>query len=209
MGFCRALVHAAGLLAVHAVADVAYAQRLSITPEIGLYVPTETLLEAANGTIGELEAGPSFGLRLGISLGSRLSLSVGGNYVPTTFAIRPEGGDPERRDARLFTGAGQLVLHLLPATSPLLLFLNGGVGVISRGGIAFTDDSLSSDMSGVLGGGVGINLGGITLLAGADFYSYTAQYTGTTAVASELKQLDIQIRLGLGLFGGGLSRERR
>jgi hypothetical protein len=181
------------------------AQGFSLSPEIGFYIPTEKLIDAAGGEVGEIEAGPSFGLRLGIGLGHRVSLSVGGAYVPTTFAFSPDGGEPEQRDARLFNGVAQVMLYLIPPTSPLSLFVNGGVGVISRGGVAFTDQAETSDLSGVFGGGATVRLGGISLTAGADVFSYTAQYTGTGAVASELKQLDVQLRLGLGLFGGSLT----
>ncbi|HEX9563627.1 MAG TPA: hypothetical protein VF981_06640 [Gemmatimonadaceae bacterium] len=184
------------------------AQRLSLAPEIGFYIPTEKLLDAANGNVGEIEAGPSFGLRLALALGSRLSLSVGGSYVPTTFAFRPGGGTPESRDARLFNGAAQLVAFLLPPTGLLSVFVNGGAGVVSRGGVAFTDDADRTDVTGVVGGGATLRLGGMTVTAAADLYSYTAEYAGTTAVSSELRQLDVQLRLGLGLFGGAMGARR-
>lgn len=178
--------------------------QLSLTPEIGFYIPTEKLIDAANGTVGELEAGPSFGLRLALGLGSRVRLSVGGSYVPTTFALQPGGsGQVEQRDARLFTGAAQLMFFLIPPTSPLSVFINGGVGAVSRGGVAFTDDAETTDVSGIFGGGAQLNLGGISLLAGADVFSYKAAYTGTQAVTSEIKQLDVQVRLGLGFGLGG------
>ena len=197
------------LLLLTAPGARAEAQRLSLSPEIGFYIPTEKLVDAANGTVGELEAGPSFGLRLALGLGSRVSLSVGGSYVPTTFALQPGGGQLEQRDARLFTGAAQLMLFLIPPTSPLSLFINGGVGAVSRGGIAFTDDAEKTDVSGIFGGGAQLNLGGISLLAGADVFSYTAEYTGTQAVTSEIKQLDLQLRLGLGFGLGGSMGMRR
>lgn len=182
----------------------AAAQRFFIAPEIGFYIPTEKLVEIANGTSGELEAGPSFGLRLGLGLGRRVAISVGGAYVPTTFELQPNGGTVTERDARLFTGAGQVVLYLIPPTSPLSVFLNGGVGVVSRGGVAFTDDAEATNVSGVFGGGASVRLGGLTLTAGADAYSYTAKFEGTSAVESDLSQLDINLKLGLGLpFGGG------
>ena len=188
----------------------AWAQRLSISPEIGFYIPTENLVEIANGTAGELEAGPSFGLRLGIGLGRRVSLSVGGAYVPTTFKVSQSGGAVTEEDARLFTGAGMLVLYLIPPSSPLSIFLNGGVGVVSRGGVAFTDDAEATDVSGVFGGGASIRLGGLAVTAGADAYSYKATYQGTTATESELTQLDINLRLGLGVpFGGGSPMGRK
>jgi hypothetical protein len=208
---CRSFLIASVVIGAVAAPPTVRAQRLSISPEIGFYIPTENLVEIANGTAGELEAGPSFGLRLGIGLGRRLSLNVGGAYVPTTFEFRPNGGPVTEQDARLFTGAGQLVLYLIPPSSPLSVFLNGGVGVVSRGGVAFTDDAENTAVSGVFGGGATIRLGGLAVTAGADAYSYKAKYAGTTAVESELTQLDINLRLGLGIpFGGGspMGRQR-
>jgi hypothetical protein len=189
----------------------AEAQRLSLAPEIGIYIPTEVLLDASDGSVGELEAGPSFGARLAILLGSRIALSVSGAYVPTTFTLTPgAGGTAQKEDARLFNGAGQLVVYLLPPESQLSLFLNGGVGVVSRGGVAFTDDASTSDVSGVFGAGAGLRLGGMAITAGADAYRYTASYSGSTATASEIEQLDIQIKLGIGVpFGGGAGAMRR
>jgi opacity protein-like surface antigen len=210
MQSCRSFLVALVMVLAFAAPLSAAAQRLSISPEIGFYIPTENLVEIANGTAGELEAGPSFGLRLLVGLGRRVSLSVGGAYVPTTFEVRAGGGPVTQQDARLFTGAGQLVLYLIPPTSPLSVFLNGGVGVVSRGGVAFTDDAENSNVSGVLGAGATIRLGGLAVTAGADAYSYKATYEGATAVESELTQLDISLRLGLGVpFGGGAMGRRR
>jgi hypothetical protein len=133
-----------------------------------------------------------------------VAVSLGGAYVPTTFEFQPNGGAVTERDARLFTGSGQVVVFLIPPTSPLSLFLNGGVGVVSRGGVAFTDDAEATNVSGVFGGGASLRLGGLTLTAGADAYSYTAKYEGTSAVESEITQLDINLKMGLGVpFGGG------
>ncbi len=204
----RSLIVATVSILAVAPLDAA-AQRLSLSPEIGFYIPTENLVEIANGTAGELEAGPSFGLRLLLGLGQRVSLSVGGAYVPTTFEFRSSGGPVTEQDARLFTGAGQVVVYLIPPTSPLSLFLNGGVGVVSRGGVAFTDAAEKTDMSGVFGAGATIRLGGLAVTAGADAYSYKAKFEGSSAVESEVTQLDINLRLGLGIpFGGGAMGKR-
>jgi len=59
-------------------------------------------------------------------------------------------------------------------------------------------------MSGVVGGGVTVRLGGIALSAGAELISYKAEYDPDGLVSSELSQRDVQVRLGLGIpFGGG------
>jgi len=70
----------AGLL--HALP--AAAQRFSLAPEIGVYIPTEKLIDASNGTVGELEGGFSLGARIGLWVGDRIGLNVSGACVPTT-----------------------------------------------------------------------------------------------------------------------------
>lgn len=181
----------------------AAAQRLSLRPQIGVYIPTDNLVELGQtGTVGKLEAGLSFGGAIGLGFGSRFGIEVTGTYVPTTFTISG-AGPPQEQDARLFLGNALAVFYLLPASGPVSLYLSGGAGVVSRGGIAFTSEAETSDVTGVLGAGAGISLGGLTLVAGADLFRYTATYTGNQSTASEAKQLDIQIRVGFGFPLGG------
>jgi len=182
----------------------AAAQRFSLAPELGVYIPTEKLVDATDGTVGELEAGLSLGARLGLRFGDRVGLSVSGAYVPTTFTLSPTGGSPEQHDARLFNGTGQLMVFLLPRRSLFSVFLNGGVGVVSRGGVAFTNAAETTNVTGVVGAGATLRLGGMALSAGAELFSYTAEYDPDGLVSSELSQRDVQIRLGVGIpFGGG------
>lgn len=180
-----------------------HAQQVSLSPEIGLYVPTERLLEAADGSVGELEMGPSFGARLSLWFGRRVGASVAGSYVPTTFAFAPGGGPGESRDARLFNGSGQLVVFLLPRHRPLSAYLNGGVGVVSRGGVAFTDGAETTSLSGVFGGGVALRVGGMAFTLGADLFTYSAGYASPGIDADDLSQRDLLARLGLGIPLGG------
>jgi hypothetical protein len=178
------------------------AQRLSLRPQIGVYIPTEDLISISQtGTVGKIEVGPSFGAALGIRFGSHFGIEAGGVYVPTTFS-QGTTGNLDKHDAKLFIGNALAVIYLLPPTSILSLNVNGGVGVVSRGGVAFTSQSKTSDLAGVAGVGAGIRLGGIMLMAGADLLRYTASYQGSTVTSSELKQLDVQLKLGLG-FGVG------
>lgn len=189
------------------VAPRAESQRFRFSPQIGLYVPTERLYQIASGQTGaadgfKLEAGPSFGARLGVWFGRRFGVEVSGNYVPTTFQFG--NGGTTKQDAKLFTGTGQAVLFLIPPTSFFSLFLSGGVAAISRGGVAFTKESKSTSVGGVLGAGAGINLGPIALTFGADLLTYKAEYQGTQTVSSKASQKDINIKVGFGIpFGGG------
>ena len=187
-----------------AIASPVAGQKLSLAPQIGFYIPTELLSQAATGgTITELEGGPTFGGQLGLWFGSRLGITAAGSYVPTTFKVTQGNQSVTSEDAKLFLGSGQVVLFLLPRSLPLTAFLNGGVGVISRGGVAFTNQSDKTDVAGVFGAGAALNLGGISLTAGADLFNYTAASKGGTQTSETIKQRDIQIKLGLGIpFGG-------
>ncbi|MEK6688616.1 MAG: hypothetical protein AABZ01_09190, partial [Gemmatimonadota bacterium] len=54
-------------LVLLATASPVAGQKLSLAPQIGFYIPTELLSQAATGgTITELEGGPSFGGQLGL-----------------------------------------------------------------------------------------------------------------------------------------------
>ncbi len=200
------------LASVVTLAVPARAQSLSLAPQIGIYIPTDNLYKLASGGASssdfKLEAGPSFGARLGLWFGSRFGIEASGNYIPTTFQLTPAtGSSPVKQDAKLFLGSGEAVLFLLPRTGLLSLFINGGVGVISRGGVAFTSDAKTSDVGAIFGGGAGLHLGPIMLTAGVDLLTYTAQYQGTQPTSQELKQHDLNVKVGFGLpFGGGGGR---
>jgi len=204
---------ALALALVVALASTARAQSLSFAPQIGIYIPTENLYKLASGGASDfqLEAGPSFGARLGLWFGSRFGIEASGNYIPTTFQLTATSGStPVKQDAKLFLGSGQAVLYLLPRTGFLSLFINGGVGVISRGGVAFTSQAKTSDLGAIFGGGAGIHLGPIMLTAGVDLLSYTAQYEGSQQTTQELKQHDLNVKVGFGFpFGGGGGGPRR
>lgn len=181
----------------------AAAQQFSLSPQIGLYVPTDVMYDVGTtGDVYKLRAGPSFGARVGLLFANRIGLDVSGSYVPTTFRLRNGSTEISSEPARLFNGAGQIVVFLIPASSPLTVFVNGGVGVVSRGGVAFTSEAAKSNVSGVFGGGAAIRLGPIGLHVGADLFAYNATYQGAQASAQELRQLDVQLHMGLGVpFG--------
>lgn len=196
--------------ALAGVSGPAAAQRVSFAPQIGIYVPTQKLSElASGGDVSQLEAGPMFGARLGLRFGRRLGIAATGAYIPTTFSLSSDN-TVTKNDAKLFTGSGQVVFFLLPPRSLLSLFLSGGVGVVSRGGVAFTNASKKTDVSGVFGAGAGINLGLIALTVGADLFAYSAEPEGSTQTSDKLRQRDIHLKLGFGIpFGGDERRTPR
>ena len=190
------------LFACLCVSAPLHAQRLSLSPEIGFYVPTEKLTKLSSGSdFSEIEAGFAFGGRLGLWFGNRIGFEASGSYVPSTYKLT-SGNDIQKQDAKLFLGSGQVIVFLLPRTSFFTVYLNGGVGVISHGGVAFTNAADKTDVSPVFGGGAGIRLGPIGLTAGAELFPYSTSYN-TTPGAESIKQKDLHFKLGFGIpFGG-------
>ena len=81
-------------------------QKSSLAPQIGVYIPTELLSQAATGgTITELEGGPSFGGQLGLWFGSRLRITATGSYVPTTFKVTQGNQSVTSEDPSSFSAA--------------------------------------------------------------------------------------------------------
>jgi len=188
----------------------AEAQTLSFTPEIGFYVPTDKFVSGIVGEpfdAAELTAGPSFGARMGLWFGDRFGVDVSANYVPTTFKVLSGSSELASENASLWNGAAQAVFYIVPRTSPVSFHVNGGIGLVSRGGAAFELATDKSDVAGVFGAGVGVRLGGMQLNVGADLYAYTAKIEDGIATESSFQQKDIQLKLGLGIqFGGSQNR---
>ena len=188
--------------AIGALPGLAVAQHFSFAPEIGFYIPTQKLSKLVqDGDFTQIEAGPSFGARLGLLFGSRIGIEASGAYIPTTYSLSSDN-TITKNDAKLFNGTGQLVFFLLPPTSFLSLYLNGGVGVMSRGGVAFTSAAKKTTVTPVVGGGLGIRLGPIAVTAGADLFAYKAGFEESGQTGEKVSQRDIHLKLGFGMpFG--------
>jgi hypothetical protein len=82
-------------------ATPAAAQRLSLSPTIGVYIPTTELVKAANGESFKQEVGLAVGGRLGVTFspGSELETTV--SYVPSDLHFNLENGTTTKTDANL------------------------------------------------------------------------------------------------------------
>ena len=188
----------------------AAAQHLSISPTLGVYIPTTDLYNAVAGQTFKQEVALSVGARLGLWFSDRVGIQATGNWVPSSlqYTLTP-GGATQTGNADLWFGSGRLTVFLIKPSSPIFLAIGGGVGVVGRSGAAY--DSLStvgvqstSDVSGVASIGAGIHLGPLQLYATADDYIYNATLTGTSVTSSQ-QQNDIQLAVGLGIPLGGKS----
>ncbi|MDH3459023.1 MAG: hypothetical protein OER90_19455 [Gemmatimonadota bacterium] len=201
---------AAGMVAI-LTAPSLQAQGVSIAPTVGVYAPTNDLVNSlisGGSTIAfRQKVGLALGGRIGISFGPRLGLTATGSYVPSTLqATITETGISQNaaQNTNLWFGTGRLNVWLLPPSSILALGLNGGVGVVGRGattvlddnGTAYTDQS-RNDIGGVVGGTVGVNLGVLGVFVSVDDYIYNPSVFEQLGVKSET-QNDLQFSFGLG-----------
>lgn len=204
----RVLVAGSALLAMGA--QSAQAQRISLTPNIGVYIPTTELVKAASGEEFKQEMTFTVGGRLGIQLGSRLGLEVTGAYAPSDLKVTSSGFGDQTEDANVFTGSGRLSFHVIPPSSPLSFMVTGGVGVINRSGAFYANVDKKTDIGATLGATAGFRLGSLLHLSvSAEDYLYKpqAEIPGFGPSDEKLTQNDIHLSFGVGIpllgLGGG------
>jgi hypothetical protein len=188
------------LLLTMALAAPLSAQRLSISPTVGVYIPTSELLKAANGEEFKQEVGIALGGRLGVSFSPRFGIETSVSYVPSKLNFQfDQAGAQTKTDANLLFGTARASLHVIPFTKPVWLTVNGGVSLIKRGGLAYENSVDKTDVGGVVGASVGLNLGGLlSFYVAADDYVYGTRVADPTSTTKQT-QNDVQIAFGFGL----------
>ncbi len=176
----------------------AEAQRLSLSPTIGLYIPTSELVKASQGEEFKQEIALSVGGRLGVTLSPRFGLETSVSYVPSNLRFTFDGSETET-DAKLLLGTVRATFHAIPMTSPVWLSLNGGVSMIRRSGEAYEDVEDNSDVGGVVGATVGFRLGSMfSFYVAAEDYIYGARIEDAGLGDESRTQNDVQIAFGFG-----------
>src|SRR6476660_3078109 len=85
----------AAALAVALLPAAATAQKVSISPTIGVYIPTTELLKAANGDQFKQEVGLAVGGRLGVNVSPRFGILTTVTYVPSDLKLDLATGQQE------------------------------------------------------------------------------------------------------------------
>jgi hypothetical protein len=184
-------------------AEPAQAQKFSLAPTLGWYIPTTELMKAIKGQSFEQEVGMMVGGRMEVVFSKRLGLQVTGSYVPSNLRFALDG-TKQTTDASLFFGASKLSLFLLPPTSPISFQLNGGVALVKRGGAAYQDLKEKSSVGGSVGAQLGLRLGALPPLQFAvETYLYKQNLVGLiNEMGEQTSQKDVQLSVGFGLpFG--------
>ena len=185
-----------------AEAQPVVAQRISITPNIGIYVPTTELVKAANGEEFKQEMSITLGGRLGIALSNRLGLEFTGAYAPSDLKVTATGLGDQSEDANVFTGSGRISYHVIPTTSPISFLVTGGVGVVNRSGAFYADVEKKTDIGGTLGATAGFRIGSLLRLqVSAEDYIYKpkAEIPGFGPGDQAKTQNDIHLSFGVGI----------
>jgi hypothetical protein len=187
----------AALVAVLAPVSV-QAQRLSLSPTIGVYIPTSELVKAAEGQEFKQEIALSVGGRLGVTLTPRFGIETSVSYVPSNLRFTFDESETTT-DANLLLGTVRATFHAIPMTSPVWLSLNGGASMIRRGGEAYEDAEDRSDIGGVVGATVGFRLGSmLSFYVAAEDYIYGTSIEDAELGDESRTQNDVQIAFGFG-----------
>jgi Outer membrane protein beta-barrel domain len=189
------------LLAVAALAigaAPAKAQRLSLSPTVGVYIPTSELVKATQGQAFKQEVALSVGGRLGVTISPRFGIETSVSYVPSNLRFTFNETE-SRTDANLLLGTVRATFHAIPMTSPVWVTLNGGASMIRRGGEAYAEAEDRSDIGGVFGATVGFRLGSmLNVYVAAEDYIYGTRVEGTGLEETSRTQNDVQIAFGFG-----------
>jgi hypothetical protein len=178
------------------------AQKISIAPNIGVYVPTTELVKAASGEEFKQEISLTVGGRVGIALGKRLGLEFTGAYAPSNLKISQSGFNDQNEDANIFTGSGRVSYQLIPLTSPIAFLITGGVGVVNRSGAFYASMAEKTDIGGTVGASARFRLGRllrIQLSAEDYLYKPKGEIPGFSPSDDKKTQNDVHLSLGLGI----------
>ncbi|HEX6615743.1 MAG TPA: hypothetical protein VF046_05510 [Gemmatimonadales bacterium] len=188
------------LLLAGLVATPAAAQRVSISPTIGVYIPTSELVKAANGEQFKQEVALAVGGRLGLNFSPRFGILTSVTYVPSDLKLDLATGEQVKDNANLLFGSARATFYVLPLTAPIWLNLNGGASYVRRGGDAYQDQQDKDDIGGVVGATLGFHLGSLlSFYVAADDYIYGTRIDQTTLETDKTTQNDVHLSVGFGL----------
>jgi hypothetical protein len=175
------------------------AQRVSLSPTIGVYIPTSELVKAANGEEFKQEIALAVGGRLGLNFSPRFGVVTSVTYVPSNLRFNFNQTETET-DANLLFGTARATVYVIPTTSPVWLNLNGGASLVKRGGDAYEDVEDKTDIGGVVGATVGFNLGGLlSFYVAAEDYIYGTSFVEEGTLEEKRTQNDVQLAVGFGV----------
>ncbi len=179
-------------------ATPARAQTISLSPSIGVYIPTSELVKAANRQEFKQEIALAVGGRLGLNFTPRIGVVTTVSYVPSNLRFNFNQNET-KTDANLLFGSARATVYVIPVTSPVWLNVNGGASLVKRGGAAYQDAADKTDVGGVVGATLGFNLGFLSFYVAAEDYIYGTTFVEAGSLEEKRTQNDVQLALGFGV----------
>jgi hypothetical protein len=190
----------ASLAALALLTTPVFAQRVSLSPTIGVYIPTTELVKAANGQEFKQEIALAVGGRLGLNFTPRLGLVTSVTYVPSDLKFNLNGQTQSKDKANLLFGTARATYYVLPTSAPVWFNINAGGSLVRRSGEAFDSLKDKTDLGGVVGTAVGLNLGGfLSFYVAADDYIYGTTFVDASSLEEKKTQNDVQLSVGFGV----------
>jgi len=175
------------------------AQRISLSPTIGVYIPTSELVKAANGQEFKQEIALAVGGRLGLYFSPRFGILTSVSYVPSDLRFTFNQNET-KTDATLLFGTTRATYLVIPYTSPVWLGINAGASLVKRGGQAYEAESDKTDFGGVVGTTLGFRLGSFfSFYVAAEDYIYGRTFVDASSLEEKHTQNDIQLAVGFGV----------
>jgi hypothetical protein len=182
-----------------ALSPPAFAQRISLSTTIGVYIPTSELVKAASGEEFKQEIALAVGGRLGLNFSPRFGVVTSVSYVPSNLRFN-FNQEETTTDANLLFGTVRANFQVIPWTSPVWLGLNAGGSLVKRGGEAYDSLDDKTDIGGVVGATLGFNLGGfLSFYVAAEDYIYGSTFVEPGTLEEKKTQNDIQLAVGFGV----------
>ena len=195
-GWFAALVLAGPVPAGAQLGDANFPVRLSLTPYLGLLIPTRDLIDYQNHKT-RLSVMVTWGGRLGLDIKQRVSIDAGVAYSPGSVEFLAGSTDVNER-VHVLSGSGRVTLFLLRHNAPFWIGLIGGVGAVRhtfhQAGYADSLIRPGTRVGALVGVSMGVRLGRVIAFnVGAEDHVYTAYFDVQGTKTSELRQHDIRI----------------
>jgi hypothetical protein len=172
----------AGLNLLFALPSAVAAQvSFEFLPYAGIYLPTQKLLDHSTSSFCNCQV--SLKQKARVALGGRLTMwcaEAALGYSPS--GVSTVGAQPPESSAHVITASARVLRQISPTGGSPWLRLGGGIGLVSRGGAAYSEASTgkpsvcgTTRFAGVVAAGAGLKFGrsGLALRLNAEDYLYT------------------------------------
>ena len=190
---------------------VGAAQRqIEVVPFVGLYIPTADVINQFDTACAcQISAKQHTTIAVGgrVVLWARDHLGLEGalGYSPSGATATAPGYATLDRSGTVITTSARLLAVLGSRTGSRYVYLSGGIGLVVRGGDAWTDTNGRTRFGGTIGAGLRVEVAPpLALRAELDDFLYAAQFSTPSSPPTQSQfQHDLVVSLALAVPVGG------